>query len=144
MDEAFSADLVSVDIVRPESLHPEIVDKSVFHASLDLSFDLAIGNLEGDKSERDAKPVALQAAELNRLETPLERTDFDLRVPVFAALLPNNLLGIGSLDRTALSGDATFVFVACDAELLGHFPDSLGDVVHCMHRLDVFLPNRHR
>ena len=58
-------------------------------------------------------------------------------------MLPYQLLGVTPENSGELGGDASLVFVAGNPNLPGHFADSLGNIVDCMHRLHILLKDRH-
>lgn len=53
--------------------------------------------------------------------------------------MANELLRVSSLDGYPLSRCASLVLVACNLELTCHLTYPLGNVVHCLHRVDVGL-----
>jgi len=69
----------------------------------------------------------------------LKTSDLDLRVPVFASLLSDQLLSVGSHNSDPLRCRSSFVFVASNSELSWQFPDTLGHIVDGLHRVDVCL-----
>ena len=69
----------------------------------------------------------------------LKTANLDLGVPVFASLLSDQLLCIRSLNRDPLCSGSSFVFITGNLELSGQFSDPLGDIMNCLHRVNVGL-----
>ena len=85
----------------------------------------------------------MESPELQGFENALETPYLDLWVPVLASLLPDYLLGVGSVDGYPLRGNASLVFVTCNLELLGELSYALGYVVNRLHAFNVGLLQSH-
>jgi hypothetical protein len=132
---------MGVNVIRAKSLHAEVVDEAIISYKLDLLLDLLIRSHTIDKPKCYTKTIPLQISKLDGFETTLERANFYFWVPVFAALLSDQLLCICSLNRSNLTRNPSLVLVACNADLPRHLLDSLCDVMHSMHRLYVLFVN---
>ena len=134
---------MSVDVIRSESLHAEVVDEAIVSNKFDLLLNLLVLSCTVDEPKGDTKTITLQLSKLDGFETTLERANFYFGVPILAALLSNQLLCICSLNGGNLTSNPSLVLVARDADLPWQLLYPLCDVVHSMHRLNVLFVNHH-
>lgn len=127
------------DVVAAESLHAEVVDEAMCFQRHHICFDLLQSHFFWDKSQRNREPVTFESSKSERLPDALKAPAFDLGIPVLAALLPDELLCVGPQNCDKLRGGAALVLVARDLELAGKLADSLGYVVHRLHRVYIGL-----
>lgn len=129
-------------IIRAKALHTKVIDKAVFLDIKHILTNFLIWNVMGDEAQRNWEPVSLECAKRKRLENALKASAADFLIPVLAALLSNELFGIGSMNGNPLSRRAALILIASNLELLGHLAYAFGDVVHCLHRVYVSLVDR--
>lgn len=73
----------------------------------------------------------------------LEGTNSNLLVPVLRPLGSDQELRVPSDDRRSLGSDASLVLVARNLEVLSILLEALGNVVNCLHGVNVGLLNDH-
>jgi len=142
--EDFFAYSMRANIIRAEPLHSKVVDKAVLHAHLHLLQDHFVADLSVDEAQSDGESVSAETAQSERLVNALKRAYLDFAVPVFGALLANQVFSIAAVDSQSLGRNAAFVLVACDLELFWHLLHPFGNIVHCDARFHVGLLHNHR
>jgi len=130
---------VRPDVIRAEPLHAKEVDKTIILDTEHICPDISVADIVRDEAQRDREAISFESTQGKRLKNALKTSTFNLRVPVFASLLPDQLLSIGPMNGHPLCCCASFVFVARNLELPRHLPDSFRDVVHSLHSVNVSL-----
>ena len=97
------SDVVRDDVISAEALHAKHVDVCVELRTEHVNWEA----------------ISFAGAEGERIEAALKTSCPDLRVPVLAALLVDELLGDGSVDGYPLCRGSKLVLVTCDLELPG-------------------------
>jgi hypothetical protein len=106
--------------------------------------NLGVWDVIWDESQCDGETIATKLAQQDRILNTFKGANFDFRVPVFAPLLPDQEFRVASQDRSSLSGDTTFVLIARNSDLFGHFAETTRQIVNNVHRLHIFFIDDHR